>query len=608
MHFSNRALEAQHTRTARWVAKAFSAVALSIVLCGTAQAQCDCGSSDENAPCRGSSISTTIIGDENEDRSVSFSWEFNSAGEPARCGQFANGDYWVAPAQGQSSITITSINGSGSGAVSADNDPLIDSMGLLSRDYGNLDPDQNIVPNLPVTYEQSTSILAAMERDESSHGVCGTRAIEGSCVDAYQVLTVLDHVPAKAGSNALRPSLTRQQKNLMEFDDFDLSRLPQLDYLDGPIEDLEIIRQRWSHNTEIFALPLENELFWYSEGGRAFRADLITDDYAAANAQAWHSDLMKIFSSETSMEDKKPALAAMLVYAQDLYHGVFDEDNQRVRFFGTGAGQQLGRFPATVFFAAMAKDQLYGDTLKAMVESDVGDNGPHELENIYVGPNGPVYGDGDDDLSLSDTRRYWNSVLKHQKFDGASGNFESNNGGRRTTRDPHGYIDGPGVGPGGWYMQISLGPQRAFVAEMFLMPEMCEISNYPPLVEYVTRLEDRGLITSPDPCAPPDPRENPDTCDAFREKGCQYFGLSNTGTATWGPDPDNPKQCIPNNSGGNSGQNGRFPAQHETAAPKSYIVPQVESNWATMRAGAISSCAGVNAPNPPRSIGVIEID
>ena len=53
----------------------------------------------------------------------------------------------------------------------------------------------------------------------------------------------------------------------------------------------------------------------------------------------------------------------------------------------------------------------------------------------------------------------------------------------------------------------------------------------------------------------PRPREDPATCDAFRERNCQYYGRSNTGVATWGPDPQNPGQCIRNAEG----QNGRFP-------------------------------------------------
>ncbi len=73
-------------------------------------AACDCGSESASSPCTGSSISVDINGGSDEgNRSVNFTWQFHSGGNEARCGQFANGDYWVAPADGQSSVTVTAI-------------------------------------------------------------------------------------------------------------------------------------------------------------------------------------------------------------------------------------------------------------------------------------------------------------------------------------------------------------------------------------------------------------------------------------------------------------------------------------------------------------------
>lgn len=67
-------------------------------------------------------------------------------------------------------------------------------------------------------------------------------------------------------------------------------------------------------------------------------------------------------------------------------------------------------------------------------------------------------------------------------------------------------------------------------------------------------------------CAPPDNRKVfgvEKGCDAYRAQNYEYYGLSNTGVATWGPVSFDPQvACIPNNSGGNTGQNGRFPHLH----------------------------------------------
>lgn len=68
-------------------------------------------------------------------------------------------------------------------------------MGLLSRNYGNLDSTENIFPNLPQIYDYTTSLVAVIQRDENTHGGCGTNSILGCCADAYQVVTILKTNP-----------------------------------------------------------------------------------------------------------------------------------------------------------------------------------------------------------------------------------------------------------------------------------------------------------------------------------------------------------------------------------------------------------------------------
>ena len=149
----------------------------------------------------GDSITTELRGLE-ERRSVTFAWRFSSGGGPASCGRFANGDYWIAPAPGKSVVTVTAIEGRGGGAVSADANPQLEAHGLLSRDYGSMEPERNIIPRLPIAYDAPVSLVAAMERDEERHGACGTPLIHGSCAEAYQVVTVLDAVPAGTAPRA----------------------------------------------------------------------------------------------------------------------------------------------------------------------------------------------------------------------------------------------------------------------------------------------------------------------------------------------------------------------------------------------------------------------
>ena len=521
---------------------------------------------------------------------------------------------------GQSSVTINSVNSAGSGPVSLDDNPQLEALGLLSPDsiYGNYDASQNLMSSLPATYSSSTSLVAAVQRDESTIGRCGTRATEGNCVDVYHVVTVLDSVPPNAGSNILRPSIDEEVKELLSLDDdFVLDRFPRKSYLTGTDSTgLERIRQRWSHGTELFSINGLNRFNnGFSEGGRAFRAMLVGDEYAGGVAASWWGDFLKLASYENSIASKRPALAAMLTYGKDLFYGIY-EGETLARTWGTGAGQHLGKFPAAALFAAFARDTFYADVLGRTSETILGQNpsyGPHELEQVNIGVSGPVWGDGHDNQEEFFINTYWLEVFNGQCYDGAPGTCNPN-GGPKNEKDPYGYIDGAARESGAGYQSVSLGPTRGLVAGMFLVPELCEIVNYPPLIEYVDRMATHGVMAGGDVCAPPDPRENPD-CEPRDFVNCEYYGLANSGTATWGPNPTDTTQCIHNsttwtNSGGvwtsraassgdaNFGQNGRYPNRDGMELRAGYTTGEVEANWSRLRT-ARSSCLSVRSEKPP---------
>jgi len=553
--------------------------------CQNAMAACDCGSNNQQAACTGNEISLTV----GDSRTVEFTWAFNSGGQEALCGQFANGDYWVAPRSGESTVTLTSVTGAGSGPVSLDENPQIESMGLLSSDpddnYGNYVASESLLNSLPLNVDRSTSLVAAIQRNESQHGGCGTSAIVGNCVEAYHVVTILDQVPENAGATVLRPSIDETNKELLSLTDFDFSSLPELTYIDSAsVDELNAIRKRWSHNTEILSIRSVNgDIF--SEGGRAFRANLLVDDYAAGVAQKFIDDVMRLMAVGNPSAERQEALAAVLTYGKDLYYSVYD-DGEVVRGWSSGAGQHLGKFPPAVLFSALYADSYYRDALRptsltmlGVSEGPLAGDAPQELEQVNIGINGAVWGDGADEMEeIDELNRYWAELITAQCFDGAWGTCATNLG-RKNTRDPHNVIDGPPQTPGILYMQVSAGPIRGFAALAHLVPEVCETINYPPLMEYTHRIGTTGLNTENDICAPPDPRES-EECDAYRGRDCLYYGLSNTGVATWGPLTTglNP-QCVPNNSGGNTGQNGRFPALHGTPVEIGYPIFTVENNW-----------------------------
>jgi uncharacterized repeat protein (TIGR02543 family) len=558
---------------------------------------------------------------------VTFNWKFDTTGGAPKCGKFANGDWWVSPASGKTDVKVTAVSVNGNEKLYLDENPKIESIGFLSKGYTyksptgqtNWDPAENILPQLPLSYAKDVSLVAVAQRDEAKHGKCGTSSIVGACVGAYNILTILKQVPPNNGTDILRPSIDDDAKTLFSMNDFDLTQFPSKNYLTGANQaEIENIRRRWSHSTEIFGIhSMDNK--WYSEGGRAFRASYLINDYSASVASRWNDDLMMLFSDDYNLDSKKPAIAAMLVYGKDLYDAIY-EGETRMRSYGGGAGQGLNKYPPVAFFASLSKDPKYGNILKATTPSllDKHEGAPLELEQINPGHNGPVWGDLNTaaltrTAAGSDLNQYWANMLYSKCYDGAIGTCTITSG-QRTIRDPYGFIDGPEHRAGSAYFGVTSGPQKAFLATMSLMPKMCEIVNYPLHAQFVDRLVNNGVHTQPDPCAPPDPRE-PSTCDAYRAKGCSYYGLNNTGTATWGPDPKNPGMCIldpdleyynsPTDFKCKEGKTcGRFPTRHNVKPSPAYTSAQVETNWNKIRLEATGMCtlgATVNQPESPSS-------
>lgn len=570
---------------------AIFALLVSLIHHGIAYSVCNCGSTDASTPCTGQAISVTVVAETpNGGTAVNqvYNWEFNSGGGDARCGQFANGDYWVAPAAGQSTVTITDISSaSHTTLIKADADPTTEEMGLLSA-YGNYTVAENIIPSLPISYSGINSIVAAIERNTAVEGPC--EHSPEYCIDSINVVTVLATVPALAGAETIRPNITGESKELLDFDDFDFSRISEKSYLIGTnTAGLEAIRHRWAHNTEILSIhtsdPQATAQGFYIEAGVPFRAHSLVDDYGAGWSTSLTNDIVTILSDDNPFVDEKAAIASILSFGLDIYHAIYDGPAGYTRSWASGAGQHTGKFTAPAFLAALMKDP----TKANVMADDVGHahdyyySGPQEVTQHTVGPNGAMYGD------YGDTEGgYWNEMLKSQCFNG--GTYESNSiptcpyvTGQRTGRDPYGYIDGVGMVAGGGYTEIGLAGQRNLVGLMYLMPEICEVVNTDSLPLFVKRYLTDGVSADNDPCVGPDTRENPTTCNAYTNTGCVYYSV------TWGPDPENPGDCIKIPTPPYT-QVGRFTSKNGVAITPTvaYSSTQIVNNWSTIAAN--SSC------------------
>ncbi len=138
-------------------------------------------------------------------------------------------------------------------------------------------------------------------------------------------------------------------------------------------------------------------------------------------------------------------------------------------------------------------------------------------------------------------RRYWETLISHVCSDVTVG--------YKSYSDPYGYIDG-GPEPGNYYQFCCTSqPWKGSVLAVTLMSEMKQLWTKPDIFNYVERWVNFGTWSQPDPCAPCD--GNPDN-----------YGI------TYGPDPNNPGDCIKDNNP--SDGIGRFPKLHNEEPDAGY--------------------------------------
>lgn len=528
-------------------------------------------------------------------RAAHFNWEFESSGGgDVQIGQFACGSYWIAPANGDTGIRVLSLGGNPSWTdyVSCDADPITENHGLLdgSKNYGSHDADEDIVPDLPLTFTPSSgsciSLVAAMQRNEAATGPAGTSAIQGEAVDAYCIVTLMPSPPANDGDDMIRPNITGTTKEFLTWDDFDLTRIPTYSFIDGKTtQEWADTQTVWRGITEIFGMLTEvntDDWTYFSEGGRAFRSHILIDEYGAGMARRLSDDILALFSDDNTLAEKKPTLAAILAFALDLYHSRYDYGSNLPKAWVSGAGQRVGCTLPLMLLGALSEDSAKPDVLRKIAITAHGDDiaelAPQELRQITRGVTGVLlWGDGTpflrngNNLNEED-RRYWSNFRKGSCFDTAVGSCNAG-AGKKIIADPYGYIDGPAEKPGTSYMGVSFGAIRALAAAMILMPEIRSIVNTDAPIEYVDRAERFGLWTSPDPVAPVsiDDQNNVD-CNPWTGGGdCDDYFID------WGPDPSDVRFAIEDGTG-------RFTSMHgNTFTPTAaYESNRAEDNWSTI--------------------------
>ncbi len=521
-------------------------------------------------------------------RPAHFNWSFESEnGSDPQVGQFACGSYWVAPAEGDTGVRLLGLTGSGKSGqtdlLALDADPLLHDHGLLwqgDKRYGSNDKSQDDLPHLPKLYtppaESCISLVACMQRNEEETSKAGTKGIEGGAVDAYCIVTIMAEVPPDEGRNSIRPNIVGDKKDLLTWDDFDLTRLPSHSFANS-ISNPEKMARRWNHSTEVFGMWTWDgtEYRKYSEGGRAFRAHLLHHNYAAGWMSAITSTLYALLGPD-SVEDKKMVLASLLAHGQDTWHARYGRE-EFPGAWSSGAGQSGGQFNTPAFYAALLKDPSKGNRMKKTIVENFGSSevkrGPQEMRQVVRGQTGVLLWGDDHRVRVPgstkipwDDVRYWAELHKGRCYTDAPGTCKAGVG-QKTMADPYGYVDGPPGSAGTSYFSVSAGGVRAFAAMMLLFPEFRAIVNTDEPIEYADRVGRHGVWAFPDPIAAPQASDRSLSCSPWEGgEGCENY------RDTWGPSSADGRFAIEDGVG-------RFAHRHGADARLGYTIGSIENDW-----------------------------
>lgn len=502
-------------------------------------------------------------------------------------GQYACGSYWVAPNAGDPGGVklISLLDESGvTTDLTLDDDPVPYAHGLLdnTKTYGSHSVAAEEMDDLPKVYTApASSVISLVAAKQNENGAGGTSAIVGESADAYAILTIVDAVPASNGANSIRPNIVGDTKELLDWTDFDLTRIDLVDYISSAT--IATVQERWRHAIEIFSMKGWNgsEYKSYSEGGRAYRPHLLHHDYGAGRAATLNNEILAMFSDAQTTEAKKPALAALIAHGLDIWHFMYGRSGYPGAW-SSGATQWSGQIAAPLFAAALLDD---GGTkvdkfknISALTHgNDADQRGPLEMRQILRGVTGVLlWGDGHEPTATAGLstpqdpyRRYWNDLKWGMCWDAATPGSCNAGVGKKTSADPHRYIDGPPATPGSGYLSSSLGNQRSLAAIALIFPEFRAGLNDDRIIEYADRHERYGLWTALDPVAPPQTSDE-DGCNIW---SAPFTGIGCDGYQTnWGPSAADLRFAIEDGTG-------RYPSDDGNLVTPNYGSSRSESNW-----------------------------
>lgn len=369
------------------------------------------------------------------------------------CGQFANGDYWVAPtADSLGKVKVLSISpafSSGRNGFEV-NPTLVERQGFDSRASNYL---RTLVPVLPYSASPNQSIVKAKS----------LATFNKTALDTAVVLTVLAAPPADGGSTSFRPPYFGRSKPLYSTNRLRLDRLPSL----APLASTPALS---ALSAKYQRVQLDHQLHWSADEIHPLKN---MPDYGASIAINFAEASLRLMVDGDAAERRKLAIL-MVQYGIDL-----DAAMQGGLHFNADGGHRHGRKLVLALSALLLDDPAMAARVRDFQQGTFQEDG-----QLYVGAaSGQVLFGG-----LCSAEDYWDN--------------QNTGGNSRDCRDPYGYIDG-GQEPGAYYQMCCTAKGfKAAALALRLMPSLRCIWTDDRILRYADRWVAHGAWTQPDPYQP----------------------------------------------------------------------------------------------------------
>lgn len=381
--------------------------------------------------------------------------------KPYICGQFANGDWWVAPNTGDSGVTITAISPT---AASGHNGYEVNPTSVTQQGYeisAEVPYNAAFMPALPLTITADSSVVKAV-----SYLPAGRPQLQFAAV-----LTILT-TPLANSDQYFRPPYFGTSKPLRNISTIDIAKLPKYAATGLPAVPSYTI----AHVADLYQrVQLDN---WNSFLGRDMHPmDNIPNDYGAQIATNSGVALTRLLLDDFdyAIPIDKLALINYLQMAIDL-KSMADGGNT----WPQNGGHANGRKLPLVFAGWILNDSSFSTSIAASEFS--------EDTQIW---RSPVTGKVLFGVALATDYAYWKDTLTGS--------------GSQTGRDPYGYVDGGGYQIGADYQSCCTSmPWKYTVLALYMTGLTTQFDPDNRLAEYVERWVSSGAIATPDPCAPYD--------------------------------------------------------------------------------------------------------